>query len=236
MSANDNINADETTRTDGRTRKNAWNRHDALLLAFNAIAFIVLWVVFNDRLPDPVGSHYNLNGEQDGSMPKWGFWLLCAALQIMLPFVIKGARLIDPKSQNYEKFEGFFELLRWAMSLFMLGVVLMIIFQNLDRSFPAVRLLLGGIGVLWLIIGNRLGQVHSNFTFGIRTPWTLMDEQNWKMTHRFAGRVWFVAGLVMIVSSAFATGYAAGTILIAAVAVSAVVPVVYSYLLFARGR
>jgi uncharacterized membrane protein len=230
MSANDNTNPN------GRTRTMTWNRHDGLLLAFNAIAFIVLWAVFNDRLPDPVGSHYNLSGEQDGLMPKWGFWLLCAALQILLPFVIKGARLIDPKAHNYEKFEGFFELLRWAMSLFMLGVVLMIIYQNLDRSFPAVRLLLGGIGVLWLVIGNRLGQVQSNFTFAIRTPWTLTDEQNWKMTHRFAGRVWFAAGLIMIVSSAFAAGYAAGTILIAAVAVSAVVPVVYSYLLFSRRR
>ncbi|WP_276353645.1 SdpI family protein [Cohnella caldifontis] len=217
-------------------RKNAWSRNDWLLLVFNAAAFLILWAVFNDRLPDPVGSHYNLQGEQDGTMPKWGFWLMNAALLILLPFLLKVTRMIDPKSQNYEKFEGFFELLRWALSLFMLGVVLMMIFQNLGWDVPVIRLLTGWFGVLWLIIGNRLGQVRSNFTFGIRTPWTLTDEHNWKMTHRLAGRLWFVAGLVMLAAAGFTGTYVAAVVLIAAVLVSALIPTLYSYLLYAKRR
>ncbi|WP_123042193.1 SdpI family protein [Cohnella candidum] len=220
-----------TTTTEN---KKIWTRRDVWLIGFNVAAFIVLFAVFNGSLPDVVGSHYNVAGEQDGTMPKWGFWLLTAVLLIGLPLLMKALQFADPRKANYAWFDGFFDLFRWALSLFMLGVFLMMIFTNLGYHIPAINILLGGLGVLWFVIGNRLGQVRSNFFFGIRTPWTLMDDNNWRLTHRFGARMWVIAGLIMFVCCWFVNAYAAAAILISCAALSAIVPMVYSYLLFAR--
>jgi uncharacterized membrane protein len=52
-----------------------------------------------------------------------------------------------------------------------------------------------GVSVLFAIIGNYLGKVRSNFSFGIRTPWTLSSERSWNKTHRLGGRLLFVLGI-----------------------------------------
>ena len=37
----------------------------------------------------------------------------------------------------------------------------------------------------------------SNYFCGIKTPWALADEENWRRTHRFAGPMWFWGGLAV---------------------------------------
>ena len=65
---------------------------------------------------------------------------------------------------------------------------------------------------------------------GIRIPWTLESEENWNKTHRLAGRLWIIGGLVSIVCTF--CGYP--LLLFAAVAVIVAVPVAYSFVLSRR--
>ena len=37
-----------------------------------------------------------------------------------------------------------------------------------------------GVAVLFVVLGNYLSQVRQNYFFGIKTPWTLANEQVWK--------------------------------------------------------
>lgn len=62
-----------------------WSKQDWILLAVNAIIFGIVFLLFNHQLPDIVGSHYNMNGEQDGSMSKSNMWLVYAGIGIALP-------------------------------------------------------------------------------------------------------------------------------------------------------
>ena len=39
-----------------------------------------------------------------------------------------------------------------------------------------------------------------NYTVGIKLPWTLNSTENWNRTNRFAGRLWLVAGAIMLVN------------------------------------
>lgn len=221
------------TNATGKSAK-VWNRTDWLLLGFNAAVLLIVFAVFNRQLPAVVGSHYDINGNQDGTMPKWGFWLLNAGLTVGLPILLKVLRYADPRKANYESFAGFFDLTRWVLSIFMQGIILTVILTNLDYQIPTIQIVLGGLGLLWMIIGNRLGQVRSNFFFGIRTPWALMDDHNWKMTHRLGAKVWFVTGLVMFAACWFAPLSWAVPTLLACVLVSVALPVLYSYVLFTR--
>ncbi|TVX96076.1 SdpI family protein [Cohnella terricola] len=214
--------------------KVGWSGKDWTLLGANALLFIVLFLVFNHQLPDQMASHYNINGEQDRMMAKWSFWLLYAATGIALPSILTATRFVDPRKNNYSRFEGYFYLIRWAVSLFLHAVMLLIILDNAGYKLPTINIVVGGIGVLWMILGNRMGQVRSNFFIGIRTPWALMDEQNWRLTHRLGARVWFAAGLIMFVSAWFVSSFWIAAVILVSALGSALIPAVYSYMLYRR--
>jgi uncharacterized membrane protein len=89
----------------------------------------------------------------------------------------------------------------------------------------------GLVGLLFVVLGNFMGKLTQNYFIGIRTPWTLSSTEVWFKTHRLAGRLFVVCGLVMVVAS---TVRAPIAIILAAAAMAAVIPVVYSYLLHRR--
>jgi uncharacterized membrane protein len=89
----------------------------------------------------------------------------------------------------------------------------------------------GLVGLLFVVLGNFMGKLTQNYFIGIRTPWTLSSKEVWFKTHRLAGRLFVVCGLVMVVAS---TVRAPIAIILAAAAMAAVIPVVYSYLLHRR--
>ncbi|MCD9022350.1 SdpI family protein [Cohnella silvisoli] len=211
-----------------------WSKNDWIMLGTNALLFVIFFIIFDNRLPANMASHYNIHGEQDGTMAKWSFWLMYAGIGLALPTFLSAMRYIDPRKNNYSRFEGYYQLMRWAISLFIHAVILLVILDNIGYKLPAIQLVVGGIGLLWMIIGNRMGQVRSNFFVGIKTPWALSDENNWRLTHRLAARLWFIAGLLMFASAWFVPSpWTVGVLLTCALA-SSLIPTVYSYILSRR--
>ena len=70
-----------------------------------------------------------------------------------------------------------------------------------------------------------------NYTIGIKILWTLHSEENWNRTHRFAGRLWLVCGIVIMLTGFFGGVWAFFGITLAMI----VAPVVYSYALYRKG-
>jgi len=215
--------------------KPRWSRKDWILLGTNALIFVVLYLIFDRRLPDEVASHYNIRGEADDTMSRGGFWLFYAGMGVALPTVLSLARYVDPRKSNYARFEGYYDLMRWAISLFLHSVLLLVLLDNVGHKLPVPNFIMGGLGILWMVIGNRMGQVRSNFFIGFRTPWALSDERNWKLTHRLGARLWFAAGAIMFASAWFTpAGWTIAVLLVCALS-SSLVPAAYSYLLSRRG-
>ena len=76
------------------------------------------------------------------------------------------------------------------------------VFGKLPDSSNLVSILVcGGIGVLFIILGNFMPQIKQNYTFGCRTPWALNDEHNWQRTQRMGGYTFVVMGIVLLVLS-----------------------------------
>jgi uncharacterized membrane protein len=55
------------------------------------------------------------------------------------------------------------------------------------------------ICVFVVVMGNYLPTVKPNYFIGIRTPWTLSDENNWLKTHRIAGRIYLFGGIILLI-------------------------------------
>lgn len=209
-----------------------WNRWDTVILLLGLVPLGFAWTVY-DRLPDMIPSHYGLNGQPDDYSDKFVFILMMSAFNLGLPFLMKWMPAMDPRRENYRKFSRFYELFRVVITLFLSGLFTVILLESLGYPIEISKVVMVGVGLLWMVIGNYLGQVRSNWFFGIKLPWTLESDEVWRRTHRLSGGVWMGAGLLILLSSFLPPSVAVWTVMIS-VAGSVLVPVVYSYLLFQK--
>jgi uncharacterized membrane protein len=90
---------------------------------------------------------------------------------------------------------------------------------------------LGGIALLFVLLGNVMGKLRRNFWLGVRTPWTLANERVWYATHRLAARTMVAGGLPALVA---ALGALPHLVAVAALLGAALVPVVFSLVYYKR--
>jgi uncharacterized membrane protein len=195
-------------------------------------AFIVSAVVY-PRLPATIPTHWDLSGQPNGwSSRFWGAWLIPVFLLGMWALVRVLPR-IDPRGSNYAKFGGAFEAIIDAIMLFMLALHVVALRAALGHPVEMQRILPIGIGVLLIVIGNLLPRARPNWFVGIRTPWTLSSDRVWEKTHRFGGRVFVAAGLIITIAS-FVWVREAHVVLFAVMVVVASSVMIYSYLEWKR--
>ena len=101
----------------------------------------------------------------------------------------------------------------------------------LIRRFRRRWVYVGGVCLLIALLGNVMGKVRRNFFVGIRTPWTIANEQVWNATHRFAAKTFFAGGLLGLIAVVFRAPF---WLPVTAIMVAAVVPVIYSLMLYKR--
>lgn len=105
----------------------------------------------------------------------------------------------------------------------------------LRAAWPGVvdmpRAMAAATFVFLMLLGNVLGKVRRNFWIGVRTPWTLANERVWNATHRLAGWVFVLTGLLGLVAALAGLDLRVGlTLLVAA----GVVVIVYSLIYYKR--
>jgi uncharacterized membrane protein len=113
----------------------------------------------------------------------------------------------------------------------MLFIEILVLQAARDWNPLSPRPILVGVGFLIAVVGNFLGKMTRNFFAGIRTPWTLASEEVWHRTHRLAGKLFVLAGLVVAVAGVAGVP---GWPLLAVPGVAALIAVVYSYVVYKR--
>lgn len=206
---------------------------------FGAVLALVLTVVtlaVFGRLPEQIPTHWNVHGEVDGWAPRFpGAFLMPAVLLGIWALALVLPR-IDPRRAHLEAFRATYWLQMNAVLLFLAAVGAVALAAALGWPIAVGTVVGVGVGVLLIAVGNYLPRVKSNWWMGIRNPWTLSDDEVWRKTHRLGGRLFVLAG-GMIVASAFLAPDLQLAMLLTAVAIAAVVPNVYSYLQWRkRGR
>jgi uncharacterized membrane protein len=206
------------------------HRANVLSLGLVIAAFAMAFMLYG-RLPESIPTHWNAGGVVDRYTPKpWGPFVLplgMAAAYLMLVIVPR----ISPEGFRVTRFQGVFEGLQLALVAFLFLLNALVLLASLGSPVPMARVVPAGTGLLLMVVGNYMGKFTKNFFCGIRTPWTLASDEVWLRTHRLGGRLFVLAGGVVLVSGLLGGGPVP---LLAAVAVAAVTPVVYSYVLSQR--
>jgi uncharacterized membrane protein len=195
------------------------------LLPFVYLAYI--W----DRLPEKVPMHWNASGEIDdyGNKKELLFMLL---LVVGLPYLIfLVIPHIDPK-QKLQNMGNKLNNLRLILSLFMSALAIFILY-SVQQETSNPTFIFAIVGLLFAFLGNYFKTIKPNYFIGIKTPWTLENEEVWKKTHLMAGKMWFVGGLLMALTFVLPNPLNLYTFL-GITAVITVIPIVYSYLEFKK--
>ena len=214
------------------TRKSLGIASLLLVAAMTAVS-IVVGVDLPDDLRLPI--HWDLSGQPDSWAGKWEGLLLPAAITGGVSLLFWFLPMLEPRARNFSRSQGLY-LWGWAALLLMgVAIELVVLSVALDWGLPANHVIVGAIGLMFVLIGNQLGKSRSMYMVGLRTPWTLASEEVWIKTHRLAGKLMVLAGLAAIVAALLPlpSGLLA-TVLGVSIAVAALVPIVYSYLLWRR--
>jgi uncharacterized membrane protein len=199
------------------------------------ISFIGTLVVYS-RLPEQVPTHWNWRGEVDDTAARFpGAFLgplVIAAIWILLPVL----RRVDPRRRNYERFDETFWVVLNVLALGGLLLQAAVLASALEVPFDMGRAVLGAVGVLFLALGNYLPRLRSNWWMGIRTPWTLESEEVWRRTHRLGGRTFVIGGLFCVLGALLLPAASAGAVGFIALTFAAIVPVVYSFVIWRQER
>ena len=98
----------------------------------------------------------------------------------------------------------------------------------LGLEFSETSWTLALMGILFTAIGNYLPKTKMNHTIGIKVSWAYTSEENWAATHRFAGKVWVIGGIVMLLGIFLPEG-AAIALMVIDIIILCAVPMVYSW-------
>jgi len=201
-----------------------------LMAGFLGVAFFVY-----PYLPDQVPSHWNIHGQVDAYSGRFfgAFFepLLAPVLYLLLILL----PLADPRKENYVRFANAYAFLRWALLIFMYGLYVITLTASLGYPVNMGLFVKAGVAVLFTIIGNFMGQFRHNYFVGIKTPWTLANEEVWQRTHRLGGRIWVLCGLGCLALSPFSGAWAA-YLYFALLMIMVLVPMLYSYVIFERQK
>lgn len=199
-----------------------------VLIAIAVIAGALLW----NQLPEQMASHWNVNDQVDGYMPRfWGVFLMpLVTLGIFALFLILPN--IDPLKANIEKFRGSFNLFILLISVFMLYIHGLTLAWSLGyQNFRMSAAMLPFLGLLFIFIGYMLRQAKRNFFIGIRTPWTLSSDTVWDKTHQLGSALFMASGALAILGSLLGGMYAFWLLFVPLIG-STLFLVVYSYVLY----
>ena len=206
------------------------NKKTLIITSIVTMLPVLIGIICWNRLPDVMATHFGFNNEANGFSSKafavFGLPLILLAVLWVGAFVTAH----DPKRQNISP--KMFSLMLWIAPVISLVAAATIYPVNLgyelDIAFFSELLL----GLMFIIIGNYLPKARQNYTIGIKIPWTLANEENWNRTHRLAGYLWMICGILMILISL--TRFVPAEWLVGIFLIMVLVPCIYSFWLHAE--
>lgn len=189
---------------------------------------IILW----NRLPEVMATHFSLNGESNGFSSKAFTVLGLPAIFLAIHLLCAFVSAHDPKKKNISS--KTFTLILWIIPAVSLFTAVFMYPINLGYQMNIGFYSELFMGIVFIVIGNYLPKARQNYTIGIKTPWALANEENWNRTHRLAGYLWVIGGILTLIIGL--TRLVSEKWLIAIIIVMSLVPYIYSFWLHAKKK
>jgi uncharacterized membrane protein len=199
-----------------------------ILVVFLSAPVIYLKTVYND-LPQKVALHFGADGQPDRYGEKSELWtpiLIMMFVAMVTYLILTNIGKIDPKKQTLQSQE-----LMQKLGLTVVGFVSILTMYVVYSSYNPTdgKLVFIMLGLFFAAIGNFMNNVKPNYFVGLRLPWTLENEDNWRKTHHLASKLWVSGGLLIAILAIFIAPGLMSKIMLPIVLLIVIIPSVYSY-------
>ena len=169
--------------------------YTSILILLPTLVGCIFWF----QLPEKMPTHFNLLGQPDGYDHKMFAIFGLPALMLLMHWLILFLMIKDPKSSNISSKIQL--LIYWIIPF--VSCLSMISTYGASLGYSMMSGILAQIfmGVVMIVIGNYLPKTRRNYIIGIRLPWTLENDENWSKTHRLAGKIWVLGGLLLFLNA-----------------------------------
>lgn len=207
------------------------------VLVLVSLPWIYLAAIW-EKLPETIPTHFGPSGAPDkfGDKNKLIFInaLLTGSLLVVYLIVTNISKL-DPKRYALKQ-QPVFNKIGIAVVLFLVCVNLFVLNWTIQQHVVGLKVFLILFGILFAYMGNIMHSIKPNYFAGIRLPWTLESEANWKATHRFASKIWFAGGILIALLAIFIEPTIMLFIMIGCIFIMVLIPAVYSYRYFKKEK
>ena len=214
---------DEKTSKTGKISKKTFIL-TCIVVLLPMVVGLILW----KRLPEEIVTHFGSDGVANGWSSKGAAVFGLPLFVLFVHMLCVGITLQDPKIANMN--EKMLALILWICPVVSVFMTISIYGYELGYDMNVEKIAMVMVSLLFVILGNYLPKCKPNYTVGIKLPWTLDSEENWNRTHRLAGFVWVIGGLVMLVNAFLGVEW----LMLVVMLVLVFIPTGYSFLYYLR--
>ena len=183
-------------------------KNKVLLIVFAIIAVIISCVTL-PFLDDIVPTHIGITGEPDAFGSKY-FLLIFPVFNVLTCVIMLLVEKFAKLSENYKKY------------MFLTGVIIQLVFIAVSvcfyifvlsytkkiPEFDITKAIMIIFGIMFIVLGNFMPKIEKNRTLGLKTSWSMYNENTWQKSHRFTGFASVIAGALTIILGLFLNGLA----------------------------
>ncbi len=186
--------------------------------------------------------HWDAAGNANGYSGKNTALLVIAApggVILLTNILLAALPALSPRSENILKSAKTY-LISWIGSnILVLGITAMTAFAMVrgveDSTSPwMTQIILSAVCIFIIAIGNYLPKTRSNWYIGVRTPWTLSSDYTWTKTHRLAGWLFVISGIIGLPFALMSSNTILQMLIVPLLLATAIVSVVYSLLVWRK--
>lgn len=169
--------------------------------AFTGLALLIVITIVGYALV-PAGTEMPVHWGPDGAADAYLVrdWALLMPLVVVAVLAVVFRIAIERGPQGERAAAGLrtaFAGLALLMAAIQAGAIAVTLGSNVD----VVRIVIFGLGLLSIAMGNILPKSQPNSFTGMRLPWTMNDPANWQATNRLSGMLMMIGGVVLAVAA-----------------------------------
>ena len=175
------------------------NKRTLIIASVITILPIIIGIFLWNSLPDVMATHFGADNEGNGFSSKAFAVIGIPILLLAVEWIGALVTAHDPMKQNISP--KMFSIMLWIVPVISIVATATMYSYNLGYKMNITFFAELVMGLSFVVLGNYLPKARQNYTIGIKTPWTLSNEDIWNRTHRFAGYLWVVGGITIVVFS-----------------------------------
>ena len=205
-----------------------------IVIAVLVVLSLVVSAALVPMMPETVPVHFNAAGEPDRMGSRYEMLILPAMTALVSGFM---ALLARRRRNTSEEKPLLISGVTIAALLTAISMYFSIKAVNYDPAAAAstvsLRFVTIAIGIMLILLGNIMPKVRKNRMVGLRTHWSMKDDETWRKSQRFGGISGVICGAALIVCGALMDGLA---VVIAMIALIVIWSIVAAYMTYRYSR